>query len=353
MRIIAIANQKGGVGKTTTTANLAGCLAEMGRKVVLVDLDPQAHLTTFLGKQPSDTELSSYDVLTRSEPLEKALIDVRDNIKLLASGLDLAAAEQELVSVVGRETILRDAIEAYGNRYDYVFIDCPPSLGILTLNALGAAGELFIPVQPHFLSLQGLSQLLESIMLVQKRINPELRVSGLLFCMFDARLSLTTEIVRDIRDFFVEQRQVDCPWRDVRIFDTRIRRNIKLAESPSYGQTIFEYEKNSNGAADYRSLAEEIEAMDGPVAQESAKSQVSNGGNHAQAAREHATRPVAQESAESEPSSKANSHAQAACEHATQQDEEATALSERNDDDTRALLERADQILQKRAVWDQ
>jgi len=304
MRIIAIANQKGGVGKTTTTANLAGCLAEMGRKVVLVDLDPQAHLTTFLGKQPSDTELSSYDVLTRSEPLEKALIDVRDNIKLLASGLDLAAAEQELVSVVGRETILRDAIEAYGNRYDYVFIDCPPSLGILTLNALGAAGELFIPV-------------------------------------------------RDIRDFFIEQRQVDCPWRDVRIFDARIRRNIKLAESPSYGQTIFEYEKNSNGAADYRSLAEEIEAMDGPVAQESAKSQVSNGGNHAQAAREHATRPVAQESAESEPSSKANSHAQAACEHATQQDEEATALSERNDDDTRALLERADQILQKRAVWDQ
>jgi len=259
MRIIAVANQKGGVGKTTTTVNLAANLAARGRDVVLVDLDPQAHLTTFLGAEPSQ---SSYGVLTRSKPVAEALIPVRERMKLLGSGLDLAAAEQELVSMVGRETILRDALAAYEADCDYVFIDCPPSLGLLTLNALGAAEEVFITLQPHFLSLQGLSQLLETVLLVHKRINPKLVVSGLLFCIYDARTALSQEIVRDVTAFFDRQEE-ESPWRDVRIFDTRIRRNVKLAESPSYGRTILEYDLKCHGAEDYAALADEVEAMVG------------------------------------------------------------------------------------------
>ncbi|MCK4628993.1 MAG: ParA family protein, partial [Sedimentisphaerales bacterium] len=261
MRIIAFVNQKGGVGKTTTTVNLAAKLAERGGKVILIDLDPQAHLTTFLGIPPGNIKRSSYSVLLREESLEAALIPVRDNIKLLASELNLAAAEQELVSVMGRETRLRDAIRQYSHKCDYVFIDCPPSLGLLTLNALGAAREVIIPLQAHFLSLQGLSQLLETLLLVQSRINPELKVSGLVFCMFDSRTTLSGEIVRDIEEFFNRQREQDNCWRDIRIFQTRIRRNVKLAESPSYGRTIFEYERNCHGAWDYNALADELEAM--------------------------------------------------------------------------------------------
>lgn len=262
MRIIALTNQKGGVGKTTTTVNLASALALQGKKVVLLDLDPQAHMTTFFGVDPQGVQKSAYEVLTQSLPLAEALIPIRENMGLLSSGLDLAAAEQELVSVVGRETILRDAIEAYDQPCDYLFIDCPPSLGMLTLNALGAAKEVFMPLQPHFLSLQGLSQLLETVLLVQRRINPPLKVTGLLFCMFDKRTSLAGEILRDIEHFIGQQRNVDCPWNEINIFQTRIRRNVKLAESPSHGQAIFEYEPNCNGAQDYLSLAEEVLAME-------------------------------------------------------------------------------------------
>ncbi|MBN1765230.1 MAG: AAA family ATPase [Sedimentisphaerales bacterium] len=261
MRIIALANQKGGVGKTTTTVNLAAVLAGRGKKVVLVDLDPQAHLTTFMGITPGQIGLSAYSVLMRSQPLDEALVQVRENIRLLPSELNLAAAEQELVSVVGRETILRDAIVSIDETVDYIFIDCPPSLGLLTLNALGAAREVFIPLQGHFLSLQGLSQLLETLLVIQRRINPSLKVSGLMFCMFDGRTSLSGEIVRDIEEFFEHQRDKECPWRDIRIFQTRIRQNIKLAESPSYGKTIMEYEPNCHGAQDYQMLSDEVEAM--------------------------------------------------------------------------------------------
>ncbi len=262
MRIIAVTNQKGGVGKTTTTANLAAALAANGRKVILIDLDPQAHLTTFLGVSPFDVQLSSYELLCQNKKLSECLIDIKDGMKLLSSGINLTAAEQELVSVVGRETILRDAISGYQQECDYVFIDCPPSLGMLTLNALGAAREIFIPMQPHFLSLQGLSQLLESVTLVQQRINRELTVTGMLFCMFDSRLSLSNEVVGEIQEFVNQHRIIECPWRNVRIFDTKIRRNVKLAESPSYGQTIFEYENSSNGAEDYRALASEVILME-------------------------------------------------------------------------------------------
>lgn len=263
MRIITVANQKGGVGKTTTAVNLAGALAQRGRKVILMDLDPQAHLTTFLGVDPTGVKASSHDVLTNNKPLAEALMPVRERIQLLPSSLDLAAAEQELVSVVGRETILRDALAELHGDFDYALIDCPPSLGLLTLNALGAAQEVLITLQAHFLSLQGLSQLLEAVLLVQKRINPALKISGLLFCMHDARATLSTEIVSDIEKFFDQQRQSNVPWRDVTLFKTRIRRNIKLAESPSYGQTIFEYEPHCNGAEDYLSLADELEMMPG------------------------------------------------------------------------------------------
>jgi chromosome partitioning protein len=260
-RIIAFANQKGGVGKTTTSVNLSAALAERKKQIIVMDLDPQAHLTTHFGINGDETRYSSYEVLTESVPLKRALVSVRENIKLLPSGLSLAGAEQELVSVVGRETILRDAIAAYPHRYDYIIIDCPPSLGLLTLNALGAAGELFIPIQPHFLSLKGLSQLLETVVLIQRRINSELKVSGLIFSMYDSRATLTKEIVNDIEQYFERQRADETPWRNIRIFKTPIRCNVKLAESPSYGKTIFEYENISHGAEDYRRLAEEVDTM--------------------------------------------------------------------------------------------
>ena len=261
MRVIAVANQKGGVGKTTTVVNVAAALADRGRKVILMDLDPQAHLTTYLGANPTTVERSSHDVLVHGVTLDEALLRVRKNISLLPASLDLAAAEQELVAVVGRETMLRDALARFAEPYDYVFIDCPPSLGLLTLNALCAAREMFIPLQPHFLSLQGLSQLLESVSVVNQRINRELKVTGLLFCMYDSRTSLSAEIVADVEAFFAQQHQTEVPWRHIRIFQTRIRGNIKLAESPSYASTIFEYAPGCNGALDYASLAEEIEAM--------------------------------------------------------------------------------------------
>ncbi len=261
MRVIAIANQKGGVGKTTTTANLAAALALAGREVLLIDVDPQAHLTSFLGLDPRSVPHSSYEVLTENMPLIQAASQVRPHLWMLPASMDLAAAEQELVSIVGRETLLRDAIDHCSHRFDYIFIDCPPSLGLLTLNALGSAREIFIALQAHFLSLQGLSQLLEAVLLVQKRINPQLLVSGLLFCMHDTRVTLSGEIVADIETFFQQHRDQPCPWQYVHIFSTRIRRNVKLAESPSYGQTIFEYEPDCNGAEDYRALAQEVQAM--------------------------------------------------------------------------------------------
>ncbi len=258
MRTIAVLNQKGGVGKTTTVANIAAALAAMGQKVVMVDLDPQSHLTVHFGADAESTGTGSYEVLTQSADFVESLVEVRENLWLLGANIDLVAAESELVSVVGREIVLREAIESAGERFDYLIVDCPPSLGLLTLNALAAVDEVFIPLQPHFLALQGFGKLLQTISLVGKRINPGLKVTGILFCMFDSRVTLSAEVKADIEQFLESARDTDCPWSGAGIIPVHIRRNIKLAEAPSYGKTIFEYEPNCHGSQDYKSAAEYI-----------------------------------------------------------------------------------------------
>ncbi len=270
MRTIAVMNQKGGVGKTTTTVNLGAALAERGRRVLLIDLDPQAHLTINYGVDPEPEKPSLYDVLIDERatddpaPMTEAIQAVGERIWLLPSSIDLAAAEVELVTVLGREMLLRRRLEAVAAQtpgtdpYDFVMIDCPPSLGLLTINALAAAGEVLIPMQPHFLPLQGVAKLLETVQLVNKRMNPKLRVSGIALTMFDSQTKLSTEVVGELNAFIAAAAGKGLPWSSARIFKTRIRRNIKLAESPSFGQTILKYDTGSNGAADYRSLAAEL-----------------------------------------------------------------------------------------------
>lgn len=258
MRTIAVLNQKGGVGKTTTVTNTAAALATMGSRVLAIDLDPQAHLTIHLGVEPQGIEAGAYKVLTRSAEVADEIVLSRRNLWLLPANINLVGAETELVSVVGREIILREALEKVEDRFDYCFIDCPPSLGLLTLNSLAAAQEVLIPLQPHFLALQGVGKLLQTIELVNKRINPELRVEGILLCMFDTRASLPNEVRADIKEFLSNARGTNCAWAKARILPTFIRRNIKLAEAPSYGKTIFEYEQNCHGAEDYKAVAEFI-----------------------------------------------------------------------------------------------
>jgi chromosome partitioning protein len=261
MRTIAVLNQKGGVGKTTTVANTAAALAAKGARVVVIDFDPQAHLTIHLGLEPQVVQFGSYKVMTSSAEFEDNIMLMRLNLWLLPANINLVGAESELVSVVGRETILREALQSCKDRFDYCFIDCSPSLGLLTLNALAAAEDVLIPLLPHFLALQGLGKLLQTIELVNKRINPNLRVKWILLCMFDGRASLPNEVRDDVKQFLDEARGGACPWSQAQILPVYIRRNIKLAEAPSYGQTIFEYEPGCNGAEDYRRVAELIHAQ--------------------------------------------------------------------------------------------
>lgn len=264
MRTIAIINQKGGVGKTTTAVNLSAALAEAGKKVWLIDLDPQAHASLHLGFGMQEEYLSTYDVLTDNVPLEEVLHQVEDNLFLSPAHIDLAAAEMELAGAVGREIILRDRMKEAAKDFDYVFFDCPPSLGILTLNALTTANEVFLPLQPHFLALHGLSKLLRTIQLVARRLNSDLRLSNVIYCMYDTGTRLANEVVGDVEAFFEQQREdKDSIWSQSQSFDTKIRRNIRLAEAPSYGQSIFQYSGDCNGAQDYRSLAEEVLAQTG------------------------------------------------------------------------------------------
>jgi chromosome partitioning protein len=267
MRTIAVLNQKGGVGKTTTVVNTSAALAAMGQRVVVVDMDPQSHMTIHFGLDADNVETGTYEVLTQSVKFQDVIMLVRPNLWVLGANINLVGAESELVSVVGRETILREAIKTVTDKFDYLIIDCPPSLGLLTLNALAAAEEILIPLQPHFMALQGFGKLLQTVELVNKRINPMLKVKGILLCMFDTRASLPKEVKTDIEQFLNKARGSNCAWAEAQILPVYIRTNIKLAEAPSYGKTIFEYEQNCHGAEDYKKVAEFIHTQLQPAPQ--------------------------------------------------------------------------------------
>ena len=266
MRTIAFMNQKGGVGKTTTTVNLGAALAELGQKVCLIDLDPQAHLTINFGVEPSSDQINLYSVLVEGHSFLEAVHKIDQNTAVVPSSIDLAAAEIEMVGILGRELVLKKRIEAATHDFDFILMDCPPSLGLLTINALAVATEVIIPMQPHFFSLQGVGKLLETVSLVSRRMNPKLKVTGIVLTMFDSQTKLSNEVVFDLSGFLEQARGKPVPWADARMFETRIRRNIKLAESPSFGQTILKYEPASKGAADYRALAKEVLKLSGVIA---------------------------------------------------------------------------------------
>lgn len=258
MRRIAVINQKGGVGKTTTTANLGAALAEAGLRVLLIDLDPQGHLTLHYGAEVGPDQVTIYDVLTSGASIKEATIAVRNRITLIPADIDLAASEAELVSVTGREVLLREALDPIDVDHDIMLIDCAPSLGVLTINALAASHEVLIPLQAHFFGLQGLGKLLETVTLVRQRINSKLEVGGVVLCMHEPTTRLATEVVDDLRKFIESGRGTSNVWARAQIYNTSIRRNIKLAESCSFGQTVFDYAPKSNGALDYSQLAAEI-----------------------------------------------------------------------------------------------
>lgn len=265
MRSIAIINQKGGVGKTTTAVNLSAALASSGRRVCLIDLDPQAHATLHLGLSLAEGEPSVYDILTDGAPTAQIRRQVSENLSLVPSHLDLAAAELELADAPRREMLLRDRLGPELLDFDYVICDCPPSLGILTLNALTLVKEVVLPLQPHFLALHGLSKLLRTIEVVSRRLNSELRLAGVVFCMYDSGTRLAAEVSSDVSSFFSSAPATPSAWSDAVVFATRIRRNVRLAEAPSYGQSVFEYAAKSHGAEDYRRLAGELLASEATI----------------------------------------------------------------------------------------
>ncbi len=258
MRSMAVINQKGGVGKTTTAVNLAASLAEQGCRVCVLDLDPQAHASLHLGISVMSEQTNIYDVLCGDASIADARYWINDNLAVVPSNLDLAAAELELAGEVGREVILRDKLELDDEPFDFLVLDCPPSLGVLTLNALTAVQEVFLPLQPHFLALHGLSKLLRTIEIVAKRLNPTLHLSGVVLCMYESGTRLAAEVTRDVDEFLDLQSKGNGVWAGAKFFETRIRRNIRLAEAPSFGQSIFQYAPQSNGAEDYRQLANEV-----------------------------------------------------------------------------------------------
>ncbi|MGI9457888.1 MAG: ParA family protein [Aeoliella sp.] len=270
MRSIAIINQKGGVGKTTTAVNLSAGLAAAGKRVAIVDLDPQAHATLHFGIDPKSPRNTTYHLLTGDAEFTSMWRTVEGGLKVAAAHLDLAAAEVELAGVVGREVVLRDKLARVADDLDYLLIDCPPSIGLLTLNALAAVQDVFLPLQPHFLALHGLSKLMQTVGLVADRLNPRLRMAGVVLCLYESGTKLAAEVTSDVEEYFTHLRGEGAVWEHVRLFSSRIRRNIRLAEAPSFGKSIFGYNPQSPGAADYEALSAEVlsyyagrEALDG------------------------------------------------------------------------------------------
>ncbi|HUT64371.1 MAG TPA: AAA family ATPase [Anaerolineae bacterium] len=248
-RIIAIANQKGGVGKTTTSVNLAASLAALERRTLLVDMDPQGNTTTGLGIDADSLEKTVYEVLIGKIPARDTIVDTEISfLRVIPSNIRLFGAQIELVSMIARERKLQRALESLENEYDYIFIDCPPSLGILTLNALTAAKSVLIPIQCEYYALEGVGQLLNSIRLVQKNINPGLAIEGILLTMYDSRLNLSNQVLQEVRTYF-----------DDRVYKTVISRNVKLSEAPSFGKPIILYDILSSGAKAYIQLAKEVD----------------------------------------------------------------------------------------------
>ena len=247
-QIISVANQKGGVGKTTTTVNLGACLASLGKKVLLVDMDAQGNATSGVGIRKPDVTRDIYDVLVNELPIDEAtLITEHENLSIVPATLQLAGAEIELTSMMARESRLKGSLAEVSSQYDYILIDCPPSLGHLTINSFTASDSILIPVQCEYYALEGLSQLLNTVSLVQKHFNPELEIEGVLLTMYDARTNLGNEVVEEVRKYFREK-----------VYETIIPRNIRLSEAPSHGKPIIDYDPRSRGAEVYQALAKEV-----------------------------------------------------------------------------------------------